>query len=238
MTWPPSCSACGFPRMETMADGTNINLEAEIEDFKERCRTWFHTEVTADNAGRFRDLIALGLDLEKKVETRRKAEKQPHLDAGKAIDEAHRPLLETVTKGREHLKKMLGAFMQAEERKRREEAEAARRAADEAARAAEERPDPFAAFDAAKAQEKAKAAQETARAPVNVTSAEGTSRAAGLRSYWNVEVSDGAALVKHFATSPHMIEEARKLAAAQVRAAKGGDCGIPGIKIIEEKRVA
>lgn len=220
-----------------MADGTNISLEAEVEDFKERCREWFKVEASADNAAKFRDLIALGGEVEKKIEARRKAQKQPHLDMCKAIDSAHAALVEPVTKGREFLKKALGKFMLAEEQRRREEAARARREAEEARKAAEVEADPFADFDAQKAAEAAQDAAKAARAPVNVSGLE-TSRAAGLRTYWQVDVTDGPALVKHFAASPHMIEEARKLAAAQVRAAKGADCGIPGIAITEDKRVA
>lgn len=220
-----------------MTDGANINLEAEVEDFKERCRAWFNTEATADNAPKFRDLIALGGEIEKKIETRRKSEKQPHLDAGKAIDSAHALLAEPVAKGRDYLKKALGKFMLAEEQRRREEAERARREAEEARKVAEVEPDPFASFDAKKAETVAHDAAKVARGPVNVSGIE-AQRAAGLRTYWIVDVTDGAALVQHFASSPHMIEEARKLAAAQVRAAKGADCGIPGISITEDKRVA
>lgn len=216
---------------------TNINLEAEVEDYKERCRGLFSTEVTADNAAQFRDLIAMGGEIEKKLEARRKAEKQPHLDAGKAIDAAHSILCEPINKGRDYLKKALGKYMLAEEQRRREEAERARREAEEARKAAESEKDPFADFDAKQAEETAREATKVATKPVNVSGFE-SSRAAGLRTYWLIEVANGAALVAHFASSPHMIEEARKLAAAQVRAAKGADCGIPGIKIIEDKRVA
>lgn len=224
-----------------MADGANINLEAEVEDFKERCRVWFQVEACADNAAQFRDLIAMGGEIEKKIEARRKAEKQPHLDAGKAIDGAHAALAEPITKGRDYLKKALGKFMLAEEQRRREEAERARREAEEARKAAEAAaqsgPDPFADFDAKQAEEVAQEATKAARAPVNVSGLE-TARAAGLRTYWLIDVTDGPALVKHFAESPALIEEARKLAATMVRSAKGAPCGIPGIKITEDKRVA
>lgn len=223
------------------ASGTNINLEAEVEDFKERCRPWFDTEVTAETAPRLRDMIAMGADIEKKIESRRKSEKQPHLDAGKAIDAAHATLAEPIVKARDFLKKRLAKYLQALEDQRRAEAAEAARKAEEARRAAEEaakaRPDPFADFDAQKAEEAASVARRAATAPANVSGIE-NARAAGLRSYWLVDVTDGEALVKHFASSPHMIEEARKLAAQMVRAAKGGDCGIPGIKITEDKRVA
>lgn len=215
---------------------TNINLEAEVEDFKERCREWFRVDATAENAPKFRDLIAMAGEIEKKIEARRKAEKQPHMDAGKAIDTAHAALVSPVSTARDYLKKALGKFMLAEEQRRREEADRARREAEEARKAAEVEQDPFVAFDAKQAETVAKDAAKAARAPVNVSGVE-ASRAAGLRTYWLIDVSDGAALVQHFASSPHMIEEARKLAAAQVRAAKGGDCGIPGITITEDKRV-
>lgn len=216
---------------------TNINLEAEVEDFKERCRPFFGVDATPDNAPQFRDLIAMGGDIEKRIEARRKGEKQPHLDAGKVIDAAHATLCEPVNKGRDYLKKSLSKFMLAEEARRREEAERARREAEEARKAAEAEPDPFAQFDAKKAETVAVEAQRTAKTAVNVSGLE-TSRAAGLRTYWVVDVTDGEALVKHFASSPTLIEEARKIAAQQVRAAHGAACGIPGIKITEDKRVA
>lgn len=226
-----------------MADLPNINIESEVEDFKERCRSWFKTDVTDENAPKVRDLIAEAGEIEKKVEARRKAEKQPHLDAGKQIDAAHATLVEPITKARDFLKKRLAKYLQALEDKRRAEAAEAARKAEEARKAAEaaaaksRAPDPFAAFDAQEAQEQAVEAARAASAPVNIAGHEAT-RAAGLRSYWLVEVTDGEALVKHFAASPALIEEARKLAAAQVRAAKGAPCGIPGIKITEDKRVA
>lgn len=224
-----------------MADLPNINLEAEVEDFKERCRAWFETEITAETAPKIRDVIAMAGDIEKKIETRRKAEKQPHLDAGKQIDATHATLAEPITKARDFLKKRLAKYLTALEEQRRKEAEEARRAAEEARRAAEKAaekgPDPFAAFDAQEAEQVAVQAVKAASAPVNVAGIEST-RAAGLRSYWLIDVTDGEALVKHFASSPALIEEARKIAAAQVRAAKGADCGIPGIKITEDKRVA
>lgn len=220
-----------------MADRANMNLESEVEDFKDRCREWFQAEVTDETAAKFRDLIALGGDIEKRIEARRKAEKQPYLDTGKQIDAAHATLAEPVSQGRDFLKKRLGKYMLAEEEKRRAAAAEAARVAEEARKAAEAEKDPFADFDAKQATEAAVEASKFARAPVNVSGIE-SARAAGLRTYWLVDVTDGPALVAHFAASPHMIEEARKLAASMVRSAKGSACGIPGIQITEDKRVA
>lgn len=217
---------------------TNINLEAEVEDFKERCREWFRVEATAENAPKFRDLIAMAGEIEKKIESRRKAEKQPHMDAGKAVDAMHAALVSPVSTARDYLKKSLGKFMLAEEARRREEAERARREAEEARKAAEvEKDDPFATFEAKQAETVAQDAAKIARGPVNVSGMEAT-RAAGLRTYWLVEVVDPSLLVAHFDTAPAVIEEARKLAQAMVRASRGDACGIPGIKITEDKRVA
>jgi hypothetical protein len=188
-----------------------------------------------------RNIQAQLLALNKTADAQHKAEKQPHLDASKAIDGAHATLAEPITKARDFLKKRLAKYLTALEDQRRKEAEEARRAAEEARRAAEKAaekgPDPFAAFDAQEAEQTAVQAVKAASAPVNVAGIEST-RAAGLRSYWLIDVTDGEALVKHFASSPALIEEARKLAAAQVRAAKGAGCGIPGIRITEDKRVA
>jgi hypothetical protein len=222
-----------------MADGQNISLEDEIEDFKEKCREWFPVEITDANASRFRDLIALGVDLNKRIEARRKAEKQPHMDAGKAVDDTHKALAEPVTKGADFLKGRLTKFMLAEEAKRRAAAEEAERIAALARKAAEAeaQPDEFTEFVVQTTEAQAAEAAANAKAKVNIASAEGIARSAGLRTFYEVDVTDGPALVAHFASSPHIIEECRKLAAAQVRAAKGA-CGIPGINVREEKRVA
>ena len=94
--------------------------------------------VTADNAQDVRDLIARAQATTKKVEAARKEAKQPHLDAGKAVDAEFKPHKETLDGVVAALKKPLQAYLVAEEKRRQAEAEAARKAAEEAAAFAED----------------------------------------------------------------------------------------------------
>lgn len=225
-----------------MADGTNINLESEIEDYKERCREWFKTEVTEENSGRFRDLIKVGANIEKKIEAKRKSDKEPHLVAGKEIDAAAAALVEPVTKGRNFLNKMLTDFAKALEQKRMAEAREAARKAEEARKAAEvaaeTAPDPFAAFDAQAAETKAVEAQSIAQERVQISSTEGVGRAVSLKVVgWIVTVTDAPVLVAHFANHPDVIEAARKAAQTVARSTKGA-VAIPGAHIEADRKVA
>jgi hypothetical protein len=221
--------------------GTGLDaLKAQAEHLAEAAGRL--GEVTAETASRARDLQADGVRLLKEIEAARRAEKMPHEDAAKAVDARFRPVADVVERAKAAIGKALTDWMLAEERRRKAEEAEARRKADEARRAAEESAkaaDPFDTFDAeqqAAAQAKAaEAASSAAREKVRVTSLETGAKAASLRTSYAVEVTDGPALVRHFAASPTLIEEARKIAAAQVRAAKGADCGIPGVLVREVK---
>jgi len=217
-------------------------LKARLEALTEGAKRTLAAPVTAETAGAVRDLQADAVKLGKDIEAQRRSEKKPHEDAAKAVDGEFRPVGEAVDKIAAAVKAALTAWMLAEEKRRRDEELAARKAAEDARKAAEEAAkadDPFEAFDAghdkAKAEAQAAEAAKLAQSRVRVGAVESGAKAASLRTYWDVTVADGPALVSHFAESPTLIEEARKLAAAQVRAAKGAACGIPGITINERK---
>lgn len=216
----------------------NISLEAEALDYENRARFAGNVVLNEGSAAATRDLIAEGVNLLKRIEDRRKTQKKPHLDAGNEIDAAHEALASPVKRACDALKAMVSKYLQAIEAQRRAEAAKAEEAARKAAEAAKADDDPFARFDAEAAAEAARDAARIAAKPVNLQGRE-AERAASLRTYYLVEVTDAPALVQHFAESQVLIDAAKGLAQSLIRASKGKNVtNIPGIKIIEDKRVA
>lgn len=216
----------------------NISLEAEALDYEGRVKNAEKVALNEDTAAATRDLIAEGVNLLKRIEDRRKTQKQPHLDAGREIDAAHEALASPVKRACDALKAVVAKYLQAIEAQRRAEAARAEEEARKAAEAAKAEDDPFARFDAETAAETARDAARIAAKPVNLAGRE-AGRAASLRTYYLVEVTDAPALVQHFVESQTVIEAARVIAQTLIRASKGKNVtGIPGIKIIEDKRVA
>jgi hypothetical protein len=200
-------------------------------------------EVNAETAPAIRDLLARTGEAAKKVESARKEAKEPHLEAGRQVDASFKPLLDTLAGLKDAINRPLAAFLKAEQDRQRAEAEAARKAAQEAAefsRQFEDDPE-IAARAKAFAEQKAKAADAMSSQADNagrIGSATGTSRAAALRTYRRAEVEDAAKLVAHFASHPDVIDAALKAANAALRAAKGEDIQIPGVRVVEETKVA
>lgn len=203
------------------------------------------SEVTADNAGDARDLIARTQALGKKVEGARKEAKQPHMDAAKAVDAEFKPLKEALDDLVAAIKRPLQAYLVAEEKRRQAEAEAARKAAEEAAAFAEDASADDDAELAAKAaefakrrQEKAEQATALAENRTKVESKAGLSRAASLRTYRYAEITDALAAAAHYANHPDVLDAIQKVANAEIRAAKGAPVTIPGVTVREEQRIA
>jgi hypothetical protein len=136
---------------------------------------------------------------------------------------------------------MLTAFLKAEDERKRAEAEEARLKAEaEAKAAAMLADDEFVGADMA---ERAKQADIEAKraeraAEYNTVAGAESARAMGLRTYYRAKVLDSKAMVEHFAGHPDVIAAAEKLANAQIRAAKGGPVSIPGVEVVEDRRVA
>jgi len=224
------------------ADRVNMTIADEVEDFLETCAAAVTVDVDAERASFLRKLQKDEIALRKRIEATHRDEKEPHLEAGRAVDAKYKPLLAKVQDAIKSVTRKLTAFMEAEEAKARAAAEAARRQAEEeAARAAKlaeeakaaEEDDPFAAFDtneeARKAEAEAAALKRQAAAPVkvNVASADG-GKAAGLRTVgWNVEITDPSAFVAHFAERMEVLDLAKKLAEREAKATNG-QAKIPG----------
>lgn len=220
---------------ETLAD---LHLTAE---------QWFDgADIETDGQA---DEVSRIVDAARKAKTRfeadRKAEKQPHLDAGKAVDTAWKPLTDAADRIVEVGKAALTPWLQAKERAKREAEAEARRVADaaaeEARRLAAQTDGSLAAAQARDdAIEQAEAAQAKAdRAARDRAGAkgEGMGRTMSLRTTYRSEVEDRRALLNHVArTRPadldtFLSEWARKAVAAGARE-------LPGVKVWAEQVAA
>ena len=211
----------------------------EIEALKIRADVF--GEISEANAGDARDLIGLAKTLAKDIDSKRKEEKQPHLDAGREIDGTYNPLVTSAKASVQSVEKALTAFV-IEQKRKADEArrEAERLAAEEAAKAKAMEDDALlaettaqAAQDAANAAEIAAAKQKMAG---NVKGSEGF-RAAGLRITRKAKVIDNLKLVQHYALHSDVIAAAEKAANATIRAAKGEPVEIPGVEVVETEQL-
>ncbi|MCL4715526.1 MAG: hypothetical protein KJZ75_11500 [Hyphomonadaceae bacterium] len=233
-----------------MSNLPNMTAADEVKHFVEQCAELAKAPCNAESAPKFRALQAEEVKLRKKLDETRKAEKEPHLEAGRAVDAKYQPLIGQVQDAVKAVTLALTKFLEAEEAKARAEAEAKRKAAEEEERkarelaaAAEAEEDPFDAFDKTEASRAAEAEAASlsrqAAAPVKATVTNlGGGKAGGLRTVgWIVEVEDPSALVAHYADRMEMLELAKKLCAAEAKATKG-QCKVPGVKIVADRRAA
>lgn len=204
------------------------------------------TEVTDANAQFIRDHIGYGGKLAKEIDATREAEKKPHLEAGRKIDGAYKPLVETCDDIVKAMKRKLAAFLDAREREAKRIAEEARRKLEEAeriaAKAAEPEDDPFLAatadavvVDVKAAHAEAKTAEMQALAAGRVSSAAGGFSATSLKTVRKAKVTDWSKLALHYLNSGDLRATLEKLANADIRHAKGAAIEIPGVEIVEER---
>jgi len=206
----------------------------EIASLKERIASF--PPITEANAGEARDLIGLAKKLAKDIDAKRDEEKRPHLEAGRQIDAAYKPLVDAANAAPAPLSNALLAHINEQKRLAAEAAEKARRLAEEEARrAAELADDPILGEDMADAAklagQKAEVAAASVKTVATVKGSEGF-RAAGVRKSYKAEVYNWEALVKYYADHADVRAAAEKVANAMIRAHKG-QVAIPGVNVIE-----
>ena len=227
------------------------NSGSHVEAYKETLARFKadaekYTDVTEENAQFIRDHIGYGGKLAKEIDGQRDTEKRPHLEAGRAIDGAYKPLIETVDDVVKGMKRKLAAFLDAREREARRVADEKARAlreAEEAARKAAEQPeeeDPFLAatapvIDVKAAHVEAKIAEGQALAASRVSSAAGGFAATSLKTKRSAKVTDWSALAAHYINNGELRATLQKLADADIRHAKGAEISIPGVEIMTER---
>ena len=174
----------------------------------------------------------------------RTVEKKPHMDAGKAVDEAWKPVIASADLGVKACKAALQPYLDQKDREARQAAEEARQEAQrqaEAAAAAIRAADAtdLEAREAAEALVKqAKAAEGAASRAEKVTAAaNGGGRKTSLRSVWRAQVADMAVAGRHYwATNPEPFRDLVKQLADQD--CRAGKRQAPGVTFTEERVVA
>lgn len=115
-------------------------------------------------AGKFGDFIKQLAAAVKNAEAARVAEKEPHLEGGRAVDGFFKPITEPLAKIKKEIESRLGVYLRAKEkaeRERREEEE--RKAREEEKRLADEAAEKLKAAEDAKGLDDAVAADEAAK---------------------------------------------------------------------------
>lgn len=158
--------------------------------------------------------------LYKTQEAERKAKKQPHLDAGAAVDAAYKPILSKIEDAGDKLKKAITAFLLKEEQRRRAEAIAEMKRQEEARQAAIKANAP---------------PPEPALLPEVERPKAGTAgRAVSLRTYKSAVITDYAKALQHFAENAEVRELIQTLADRAAR----NDIAAPGCEIHTKQRAA
>jgi len=201
--------------------------------------------VTEANAQEYRDHIGYGVKLAKEIDGQRETEKKPHLEAGRAVDAAYKPLLETVEATQKKLKAPLQSFIVEREKEAKriaDEKAKALREAEEAARKAAEEPeeDPFLAatapvIDVKAAHVEAKIAEGQLLAASRVSSAAGGFAATSLKTKRSAKVTDWSALAAHYLARGEVRAVLEQLANSDIRHSKGAEITIPGVEIVTER---
>lgn len=221
-------------------------LLAEVNDKLESATSFLNDAVAKPDktrADKARNIQAELLALNKTADSLHEAEKRPHLEAGRAVDEKFR-FRATVLEACKRLRTVFENILKAEEAKAR--AEAQRRHAEETRKAEEERQrilaerealhrdDPIAALTSP---EPELPIAPPAPEPVKVQAGGGIGRAAGLKTVWAPEIVDYEATLRHYAKHPDVRAAVEKLVKAEARVHKDAT-SIPGVKMREERRAA
>ncbi|WP_333826890.1 hypothetical protein [Pararhodobacter sp.] len=225
-------------------------LIAKVQDHTDAAGAWLDLKAITDKdqAEKATDFVTGARKVWADLEAERKAQKKPHDDAGKAVQDLFTPLLAKVKAATDKVLDLQSKWMQAErdreEALRKEREAEAKRVADEAekrAQEAEARNDISGMIDA---QGQAKAAAKevkAAAAPVKAQSGSstGAGRTVSLRTYYSCVVDKRGPALSHYRDHPEVLELIERLANAEVRAQpKDAKSAPPGFRLIKEEKAA
>lgn len=223
------------------SDDPREALALELEGEKEIALTILGNDIDSDEKADKAAVWSKKLsNIAKKADDQRKVEKQPHLDAGAAVDAHWNPIRDDAKDLATRLKRHLDGWLhkkKAEEaerqRKAQEEADRKRLAAEEAARKAQESDQDEAAK--AEAERLAQEAKEAEKATEERNASAGrTGAKVAMRTFTSAEITDFDALLAALKDRDEIKELVQSLAN---RAAKA-DIELPGMKIVKEQRAA
>lgn len=234
-----------------------LELKGRVSALAETGGTWLDLGAidTKERAQKAVDFTAQVKKAVKYIEDERKAAKQPHMDAAKAVDDAYKALSAPLTKLADRLSALMTAYQLEQQRirdeeRRQQEAEA-RRVAEEARRAAEEAARRNDVIGEAAAEEAAAAAEKAAKAAakpqvVRLESATGGASTVAMRTYYTAhfdpDMPEDVARTKAFVVLSKNPEHRAKLDALLLRLAeaerrnKDGADQIAGITFTTEQK--
>lgn len=217
-------------------EALTVEWQGEKEVGEEILSKPITTQEQANQAAVYAKRVA---GVAKKAADHHKVEKQPHLDAGRAVDDKWRDLKEEPADMGKRVKRHMDAFLLEQQRKERERQEAARREeerlrreAEEAARQASQADDEAAKAEAERLQKEADAKAKEAEA--RNAQAGRTGAKVALRTFVSAEITDYDALLMALKDRAEIKEVVVSLAN---RAARSG-VDLPGMVRKEEQRAA
>lgn len=240
----PPAAGHNNPPEETDPDPFDT-LNTAIEDLFLEAQNWLDGEPISNEkqAEAVTTLKGLIADVKKSAETEQKAESRPHYEAHKAAIARWKPMIEKADKAVRVANRALTPWLemlQAEQKRKADEARAAAEAAAEALR--KERDEAFKSSsifddDAVEERERElKEAEKAARRAMKETASINTGAGrASLRTHWLVSVTDARDLLMHYMrTDPDWLKSLiRERAEKEVRA---GTRNLPGCRIWSEQR--
>ncbi len=212
-----------FTEAKNWLDGSGVNSQADADGVSKLLDAARQAKKTADDA--------------------RKVEKKPHDDAGKAVQERWKPILDKAELVADACKAALKPYLEKLEREKLAIAEKARREAKEkmeiaaaAIRKAHENEGNLAERETAEIMLKSAERSEAAatRAENDKAKATGGSRAVTLRSTWKPILTDGRLAGKHYWQTRRAELETCLLSLAEADV-RNGTRQIPGFDVVEEK---
>lgn len=232
----PEAPSIGHNLPDDPFEALQIEFAAEKEQAEAFLKLPIKTQADADRAAVWSKRLSA---IAKKATDLHKVEKQPHLDAGRNVDNKWRDLKEEPDALSKKLKRNLDDYLREQQRiemerqrKAQEEADRKRREAEEAARAAEQQDDVAAAAEAKRLQDEAAQAERDAQ--VRNASAGRTGAKVSLRTFVYAEITDYDALLIALKDRAEIREVVESLAN---RAARSG-VELAGMAIKSEQRAA
>lgn len=232
----PEAPAIGHNLPTDPFEALQVEFAAEKEQAEAFLKLPIKTQADADRAAVWSKRLST---IAKKATDLHKVEKQPHLDAGRKVDNKWRDLKEEPDALSKKLKRHLDDYLREQQRielerqrKAQEEADRKRREAEEAARAAAQQENAAAAAEAKRLQDEAAQAEREALA--RNASAGRTGAKVSLRTFVYAEITDFDALLMALKDRAEIREVVEMLAN---RAARSG-VELAGMAIKSEQRAA
>lgn len=219
-------------------------VTTEVEDLCGEAALWLDGAVvdSQDLADGIAHLLTMIRAAEKRADEARKTEKQPHLNAAKAVDEAYKPIIEKAKLATATCKTALKPWLEQQEAEKRAAAEKARQEAEaktQAAREAMQATDGTNLEARAAAEELVKDAKKTERAADRASNDKAKAgklgRAVSLRTSYRAEITDAKEFAR-YVWQRYREELTEFLTALAQREVTKGQRDLPGVTVHTEQK--